>query len=53
MTVVTSAADMSGVNSGFAIIAAAAFGLSPDRVRVVRADTSSGPVLPEAAAARR
>jgi CO/xanthine dehydrogenase Mo-binding subunit len=43
MTVVTSAADMSGVNSGFAIIAAAAFGLSPDKVRVVTADTSSGP----------
>jgi CO/xanthine dehydrogenase Mo-binding subunit len=43
MTVVTSAADMSGVNSGFAIIAAAAFGLSPDKVRVVSADTSSGP----------
>ncbi len=43
MTVVTSAADMSGVNSGFAVIAAAAFGLSPDKVRVVSADTSSGP----------
>ena len=43
MTVVTSAADMSGVNSGFAVIAAAAFGLSPDKVRVVTADTSSAP----------
>ena len=43
MTVVTSAADMSGVNSGFTVIAAAAFGLSPDKVRVVTADTSSGP----------
>jgi CO/xanthine dehydrogenase Mo-binding subunit len=43
MTVVTTAADMSGVNSGFAVIAAAAFGLSPDKVRVVTADTSSGP----------
>jgi CO/xanthine dehydrogenase Mo-binding subunit len=43
MTVVTAAADMSGVNSGFAVIAAAAFGLSPDKVRVVTADTSSGP----------
>jgi len=43
MTVVTSAADMSGVNSGFAVIAAAAFGLSPDKVRVVTADTSFGP----------
>jgi CO/xanthine dehydrogenase Mo-binding subunit len=43
MTVVTAAADMSGVSSGFAVIAAAAFGLSPDKVRVVTADTSSGP----------
>jgi CO/xanthine dehydrogenase Mo-binding subunit len=43
MTVVTSAADMTGVNTGFAAIAAAAFGLPPDRVRVVTADTSSGP----------
>ncbi|MBA2643764.1 MAG: xanthine dehydrogenase family protein molybdopterin-binding subunit [Actinobacteria bacterium] len=43
MTVVTSAADMSGVNTGFAAIAAAAFGLSPDKVRVVSADTATGP----------
>jgi CO/xanthine dehydrogenase Mo-binding subunit len=43
MTVVTSVADMSGVNSGFAVIAAAAFGLDPDHVRVVTSDTSSAP----------
>jgi CO/xanthine dehydrogenase Mo-binding subunit len=43
MTIVTSAVDMSGVNSGFAVIAAAAFGLSPEKIRVVAADTSSGP----------
>jgi CO/xanthine dehydrogenase Mo-binding subunit len=43
LTVVTSAADMSGVNSGFAIIAAEAFGMPPDRVRVVTTDTASGP----------
>ncbi|HEU5490514.1 MAG TPA: molybdopterin cofactor-binding domain-containing protein, partial [Gaiellaceae bacterium] len=43
MTVVTSVADMSGVNSGFAVIAAAAFGLPPDQVRVVTADTASAP----------
>ncbi len=43
MTVVTSTADMSGVNSGFAIIAAAAFGLSPDAITVVSADSVSGP----------
>jgi CO/xanthine dehydrogenase Mo-binding subunit len=43
LTVVTSAVDMSGVASGFAVIAAEAFGVSPDRVRVVAADTASGP----------
>jgi CO/xanthine dehydrogenase Mo-binding subunit len=43
MTVVTSVADMSGVNSGFAVIAAAAFGLAPEQVRVVTADTASAP----------
>ncbi|HEX2346638.1 MAG TPA: xanthine dehydrogenase family protein molybdopterin-binding subunit [Gaiellaceae bacterium] len=43
MTVVTSAADMSGVNTGFAVIAAAAFGLEPEKVRVVSADTATGP----------
>jgi CO/xanthine dehydrogenase Mo-binding subunit len=43
MTVVTSAVDMSGVTSGFAVIAAAAFGLSPEKVRVVSADTATGP----------
>ncbi len=43
MTVVTSAVDMSGVSTGFAAIAAQAFGLPPDKVRVVTADTSSGP----------
>ena len=43
MTVVTSAADMSGVETGFAMIAAAAFGLSPENVRVVAADTATGP----------
>jgi CO/xanthine dehydrogenase Mo-binding subunit len=31
------------VNTGFAVIAAAAFGLSPDKVRVVTADTATGP----------
>jgi CO/xanthine dehydrogenase Mo-binding subunit len=43
MTVITSAVDMSGVNTGFTTIAAEAFGLSPDDVRVVTADTSTGP----------
>jgi len=43
MTVVTSAVDMSGVDTGFAVIAAAAFGLELDKVRVVSADTATGP----------
>ncbi|MGZ4188196.1 MAG: xanthine dehydrogenase family protein molybdopterin-binding subunit, partial [Solirubrobacteraceae bacterium] len=43
LTIITGAADMSGVESGFATIAAEAFGVDPDRVRVVRADTSSAP----------
>ncbi len=43
MTVVTSAVDMSGVDTGFAMIAAAAFGLPPEKVRVVSADTATGP----------
>jgi CO/xanthine dehydrogenase Mo-binding subunit len=43
MTVVTSAVDMSGVNTGFAAIAAEAFGVSPEQVRVVSADTETGP----------
>ena len=52
MTVVTSAADMSGVNTGFAAIAAEAFGLSPDDVRVVRPTRRPGRT-PARAAARR
>jgi CO/xanthine dehydrogenase Mo-binding subunit len=43
MTVVTSAVDMSGVSTGFAAIAAAAFGLDPAQVQVVVADTATGP----------
>ncbi len=43
MTVVTSAVDMSGVDTGFAAIAAETFGLPPDQVRVVAADTATGP----------
>jgi CO/xanthine dehydrogenase Mo-binding subunit len=43
MTVVTSAVDMSGVDTGFATIAAETFGLSPEKVRVVAADTTTGP----------
>jgi len=43
LTVVTGAADMTGVENAFAVIAAEAFGVEPARVRVVRADTSSAP----------
>lgn len=41
LTVVTGAVDMSGTATGFATIAAAAFGVPEERVRVVAADTSS------------
>ncbi len=43
LIVVTSAVDMTGTDTGFAVIAAAAFGVSPERVRVVSADTALGP----------
>jgi CO/xanthine dehydrogenase Mo-binding subunit len=43
LTVITGAADMTGVETGFAAIAADAFGVDPARVRVVNADTSSAP----------
>lgn len=43
LTVVTAAVDMTGTNTAFAAIAAEAFGLPPERVRVVTADTSSAP----------
>src|SRR5262249_31954782 len=43
LTVITGAADMTGVESGFATIAAEAFGIDPSRIRVVNADTSSAP----------
>jgi CO/xanthine dehydrogenase Mo-binding subunit len=43
LTVITGAADMTGVETGFAAIAAEAFGLDVSQVRVVNADTSSAP----------
>jgi CO/xanthine dehydrogenase Mo-binding subunit len=43
LTVITGAADMSGVETGFATIAAEAFGVDPSKIRVVNADTSSAP----------
>jgi CO/xanthine dehydrogenase Mo-binding subunit len=43
LTVITGASDMSGVQTGFALIAAEAFGVDPSRIRVNYADTSSAP----------
>ncbi|HEY1523254.1 MAG TPA: xanthine dehydrogenase family protein molybdopterin-binding subunit [Solirubrobacteraceae bacterium] len=43
LTVITGAADLTGVQTTFAAIAAEAFGVDPARVRVVQADTSSAP----------
>jgi CO/xanthine dehydrogenase Mo-binding subunit len=43
LTIVTGAADMTGVETSFAAIAAETFGVSLDRVRVVYADTASAP----------
>jgi CO/xanthine dehydrogenase Mo-binding subunit len=42
VTIVTGAVDMSGTETTFAAIAAEAFGVPLDRVRVVAADTASG-----------
>jgi CO/xanthine dehydrogenase Mo-binding subunit len=41
LTVITAAVDMSGTETGFQTIAAAAFGLPLDRVRVVAGDTAT------------
>jgi CO/xanthine dehydrogenase Mo-binding subunit len=43
LTVITGAADMTGVETTFAAIAADAFGIAPDAVRVVYADTTTAP----------
>lgn len=43
LTIITGAADLTGVETSFAAIAADAFGVDPARVRVVYADTSSAP----------
>jgi CO/xanthine dehydrogenase Mo-binding subunit len=43
ITIVTGAADISGVETGFASIAAEAFGVGLDRVRIVNADTAAAP----------
>ena len=43
VTIITGTADMTGVETGFAAIAAEAFGIAPERVRVVGADTHTAP----------
>lgn len=43
VTVVTAVADMTGVETSFAAIAAEVIGLAPEDVRVVSADTASAP----------
>jgi CO/xanthine dehydrogenase Mo-binding subunit len=43
LTIITGAADMTGVETTFAGIAAEAFGVNPSMVRVVGADTASAP----------
>ena len=46
LTVVTGIVDMSGVATGFAAIAAEVFGVQPDKVNVVAADTATAPRSP-------
>jgi CO/xanthine dehydrogenase Mo-binding subunit len=43
LTVISAAADMSGIDNAFATIAAETFGLSEDRVRVTTGDTANTP----------
>ena len=43
LTIITGAVDMTGTETTFATIAAEAFGLAPDRVRVTAGDTASTP----------
>ena len=46
LTIVTGAVDISGTSSGFAIIAAEAFGVPVERVTVITADTTTAPQSP-------
>ncbi len=46
LTVITGAVDISGTASGFAVIAAEAFGIAVEDVTVVTADTSTAPQSP-------
>jgi CO/xanthine dehydrogenase Mo-binding subunit len=46
LTVITGAVDISGTASGFAVIAAEAFGVAVEQVTVITADTSTAPQSP-------
>ena len=46
ITIITGVVDMSGVASGFATIAAEAFGVSVDQVNIITSDTQSAPRSP-------
>jgi CO/xanthine dehydrogenase Mo-binding subunit len=43
VTIIVGSVDMSGVNTGFAQIAAEAFGVGPDDVRIVTGDSDTAP----------
>lgn len=46
LTIVVGSADISGTKTGMIMLAAEAFGVSPDKVEVVTADTSAAPYAP-------
>src|SRR5436189_47881 len=46
LAVITGVVDMSGAVSGFGVIAAEAFGVAPDQVKVVSLDTDGAPQSP-------
>ena len=46
LTIITGAVDMSGTETGFQVIAAEAFGLAPERIRVVAGDTAQAGYAP-------
>ncbi|MFN8525436.1 MAG: xanthine dehydrogenase family protein molybdopterin-binding subunit [Chloroflexota bacterium] len=48
LTVVVGSVDISGTNTGLALIAADAFGIAPDRVQVTNADSDAAPFSPMA-----
>jgi CO/xanthine dehydrogenase Mo-binding subunit len=43
LTIVVGSVDVSGTNTGLILMAAEALGIAPDKIRVVNADTESGP----------